>query len=172
MRKNSAVVLCLISFLLLGGSSIIENQAHPVLINGKPFANALTINGVLAISAEDFAKAFGGTANLQQAGFRLQGTTLSTLGHVEASAAPNTIGRDAASGMSTGKRMHKPFVITKQSDVSSAILMKNGKAYVPLADVAKAFGGTFTINQGTLKPGESISLNFAVNGNGVLAVAH
>ena len=28
--------------------------------------------------------------------------------------------RDAASGMPTGKRMHKPFVITKEIDVSSA----------------------------------------------------
>ena len=30
--------------------------------------------------------------------------------------------RDAASGLPTGKRMHKPFVITKEMDVSSPSL--------------------------------------------------
>src|SRR3954471_17293213 len=32
--------------------------------------------------------------------------------------------RDAASGLPTGKRMHKPFVITKQLDKSSPLLFK------------------------------------------------
>lgn len=32
--------------------------------------------------------------------------------------------RDAASGLPTGKRMHKPFVITKELDKSSPVLMR------------------------------------------------
>ena len=32
--------------------------------------------------------------------------------------------RDAASGLPTGKRMHKPFVITNELDKSSPLLMK------------------------------------------------
>ncbi len=31
----------------------------------------------------------------------------------------DTLARDAASGLPTGKRMHKPFVITKEIDTSS-----------------------------------------------------
>jgi len=34
--------------------------------------------------------------------------------------------RDAASGLPTGKRMHKPFVITKELDKSSPVLAKGG----------------------------------------------
>jgi hypothetical protein len=34
--------------------------------------------------------------------------------------------RDAASGLPTGKRMHKPYVITKEYDKSSPILAKGG----------------------------------------------
>jgi len=34
--------------------------------------------------------------------------------------------RDAASGLPTGKRQHKPFVITKELDKSSPILAKGG----------------------------------------------
>ncbi|MBV5313463.1 MAG: hypothetical protein JZU47_09215 [Prolixibacteraceae bacterium] len=34
--------------------------------------------------------------------------------------------RDAASGLPTGKRMHKPYVITKEYDKSSPVLAKGG----------------------------------------------
>lgn len=34
--------------------------------------------------------------------------------------------RDAASGLPTGKRQHKPFVITKEYDKSSPLLARNG----------------------------------------------
>ena len=153
------------------GFTLVETP-NPVLINGKPFANALTINGVIAFSVEDFAKALGGTiANLQQAGLSLQGKKLSTLPpEQQRSSAPNAIAaRDAASGMPTGKRMHKPFVITKSTDVSTAVFTHQGKSYVPLADVAKAFGGTFTA-PANLAPGAPINLNFGANPGAAIGI--
>ena len=154
MRKTLTVALCIASFLLTFGGVIMEDRPNPVLVNGKPFANAVNINGVIAISVADFAKAVSGIANLEQAGFKLLGNTLVT--------SP----RDPGSGLPTGKRMHKPFVITKEANVSTNVLWKNGKAFVPLADVAKAFGGVF--NQPSLRAGQTISLNFTVNGNSIL----
>ncbi len=58
--------------------------------------------------------------------------------------------------------MHKVFVVTKSTDVSTAVFVHQGKAYVPLADVARAFGGTFTA-PAHLPPGGAINLNFARN---------
>ena len=57
-------------------------------------------------------------------------------------------------------------------DVSSHVMMHNGKAYVPLADVARAFGVANWVAPMNLQAGQPITLNFAVNGNGVLAVGH
>jgi hypothetical protein len=139
--------LCLTVFLISFGGLVLEERPNPVLINGKPFANAYNINGVIAISVADFTKAVGGTT-------KLQGNTLVT--------SP----RDPASGLPTGKRMHKPFVITKEANVSTNVLWKGGKAFVSLADVAKAFGGVF--NQPPLRAGQPISLNFTVNANSIL----
>jgi hypothetical protein len=150
MKKTFLAVFCVISFLLITGGVILEDRPHPVLINGKPFANAVMINGVLAISAEDLVKVFG-------ADFRQQGTTLST--------SP----RDPASGLPTGKRMHKPFVITKQIDVSTAVIMKDGKSFVPFADVVTAFGGGVW-KTAPLRSGQPINLNFAPNAKAAFAV--
>jgi len=163
MKKTLQAALCVIGFLLLTGDVVLQERPNPVTINGKPFANAYNIHGVIAIKVEDLAKAFNGTPNLQQAGFQLRGNKLTTLGNFEAVVSP----RDAASGLPTGKRMHKPFVITKEVDVSTAVLMKNGKNFVPLADVVKAFGGVYNVIQGNLRAGQT--LNFAVNG-GAFAV--
>jgi hypothetical protein len=150
MKKTFLAAFCVVGFLLITGGVILEDRPNPVTINGRQFANAVTINGVIAISVEDLAKAFDAT-------FKQQGTTLS--------ASP----RDAASGMATGKRQHKWLTITKESNISTNVITKGGKAFIPLADVVKAFGGVSTI-QGNLKPGESISLNFAPNANAAFAV--
>ncbi|HEY8132503.1 MAG TPA: hypothetical protein VII12_11495 [Thermoanaerobaculia bacterium] len=163
MKKTFLAALCVISFVLLSGEAVLQERPNPVTINGKPFANAYNIKGVIAISVADLAKAFNGSPNLQQAGFQLQGNTLATMGNFEAVVSP----RDPASGLPTGKRMHKPFVITKQIDVSSAVIMKDGKAFVPLSDVIKAFGGVYNVIQGNLRGSQT--LNFNVNG-GAFAV--
>ncbi len=59
--------------------------------------------------------------------------------------------RDAASGLPTGKRMHKPFVITKELDKSSPVLAKSasgemgsGKASMSDLSVMINIGGRST----------------------------
>lgn len=187
MKRTALAIFCVLGFLLIAAPIYMNQPVYPVLINGKPFARAVIIDGVLAISVEDLAKAVGGggTLTLEQAGFKLQGNTLSTLllpssgatakiKHVESAVAPNAVGTQAHSsggGGGAGKVAVHDISIKKQVDVSSAVLRKDGKPFVPLVDVVKAFGGTLNVNQGNLKPGDSISLNFAVNGDGALAVA-
>ncbi len=69
--------------------------------------------------------------------------------------------RDAASGLPTGKRQHKPFVITKEYDKSSPLLARNGSGggagKVSMSDLSVMFtskgrtqklpvtNGTFTL---------------------------
>jgi len=163
MKKTFLASFCIVGFMLIAGPIFMKTEFYPVVINGKPFANAVMINGVLAISVADLANTFG-------VQFQVQGNKLSTPGHLEASATPNTIGgRDAASGLPTGKRMHKPFVITKTIDVSTAVITKNGKTFVPFADVVTAFGGG-VFKPGTLRPGQTLTFNFAPNANAAFAV--
>ena len=150
MKKTFLAAFCVLGFVFIASPIYMKTEAFPVLINGKPFANAFMINGVLAISVEDLTKVFG-------AGFRQQGTTLS--------ASP----RDPGSGLPTGKRMHKPFVITKTMDVSTALIAKDGKFFVPFADVVTAFGGG-VFKTSPLRSGQPISLNFAPNANAGFAV--
>ena len=150
MKKTFSAAFCVVGFLLITGGVILEERPHPVLLNGKPFANAFMINGVLAISVADLQNAFG-------AAFKQQGTTLS--------ASP----RDPASGLPTGKRMHKPFVITKEANISTNVLTKDGKFFVPFADVVTAFGGG-VFKTGPLRSGQPINLNFAPNANAAFAV--
>ena len=163
LRSIIKAAICIVGFLFVFGGVIVEDRPNPLFINGKSFGNAVRINGVLAISVEDFAKAISGTPNLQQAGLKVQGNTLKLVPAVQSAASP----RDPASGLPTGKRMHKPFVITKELDKATPLLYQHGKAYVAVADIAKAFGGVFAPPQ-NLTPGAPINLNFPPSPNAVL----
>src|SRR5438045_2639246 len=92
MKRIQMMGFCAIAFMLIAAPIYMNQPAHPVFINGKPVGNALTINGVLAISFDDFATAVGGTTNLQRAGLTFNGTRLSARPHLEASNSANTIG--------------------------------------------------------------------------------
>ena len=103
---------------------------------------------------------------------------LSISGSCEQAAAPAagsaavTSPRDAASGLPTGKRQHKPFVITKSVDKASPVLMQaaaSGKHFptvviehagskVELTNVLIGMikAGPSAVN----KPTESVELNF------------
>ena len=59
------------------------------------------------------------------------------------------------------------FKVNRNGRIAAHTLNGDGKVWVPLSDLAKAFGGTFTIT-GNLKPGQSIQLNFAANPNAIL----
>lgn len=143
LRSTSKVALFALALILVAAAAPVS----PVFINGKPLGNAQTINGVPAISLEDFANAVGGT-------LRVQGNFLTI--------SP----RDPASGLPTGKRMHKPFVITKELDKATPLLYLQGKPYVPVANIAKLFGFAAPANS---RAGQVIQLNFAPNPTAALA---
>jgi len=165
MKKTFIAAFCIVGFLFIAGGAIIEERPNPVFINGKPFGNAFMINGVIAISVADLANAVSGTPNLHDAGFRLVGTKLSTV-------ANTWTGTHAHGGGGGAGKVHvHDIVIHKTTDISSAVVMKEGKPFVPLVDVVHAFDPTYSFNQTSVRRGAPINLNFAVNGDGALAVA-
>ncbi len=148
MKKSHFILLCFVASALSAGV-ILEDRPHPLMLNGKSLGNALTIDGTLAMSVEDLVKA---GATLQVQGNRLVAVV---------TPAPSTRSVKVSD-------IH----VVKMSDVSSHVMMHNGKAYVPLVDVVRAFGVANWVAPMNLPAGQPISLNFAVNGNGVLAVGH
>jgi len=177
MRKLITLICCAAGFFLIA-APIYMNQPSTVFINGKPFAHALTINGIIAVSVEDFAKAIGGGGTV-----RVQGNKLAIISpRLEASSSADTFtltpgsaaaGTPAAAtgGGGAGKAAIHEFTITKSSNTASPILMSEGKAFVALADVARLFGGTFnnTIT-GNLRPGQRIDLNFAPTAGAAITI--
>src|SRR6266496_4042080 len=73
MKKILVSALCVIGFMFIA-APIYMNETHPVFLNGKPFAKAALINGIIAIKVEDLARATGDTLTLEH--FKLQGNTL------------------------------------------------------------------------------------------------
>jgi len=128
-----------IAFVLLTGASDYLRPANPVFINGKLFGTAALVNGTWAIPVEDIQKNVEGR-------FAVSGNFL-------------RIARDPQSGLPTGKRMHKPFVITKELDKASPIIVSSGKQFIALSDVARLFGGTLAV-QSKLPAGTPINLSF------------
>ncbi len=149
---------------MLAATPVGNSRMNPVYINNQKFAVAVTVNGILAVSVDDFAKALGGTTNLQEAGLRMQGTQLWLI----APTPQTTAARDLQSGLPTGKRMHKPFIIRKNYDVCPSVIGYQGKVYVPVANIAQAFGGTLQVNRNTLHANEPIVLSFPPNPNAAI----
>jgi hypothetical protein len=186
VKKLSVIGLSIVAFILFAAPTAVEYS--PVFLNGKPLGKAAVIDGVIAISVESFARAAGGTVTLEQAGFRLQGNTLlagiigeeglsmkhknAIIGEdsikiktVQASAVPEVAHKDQ---VAIKMKPNAAFRIAKGGAISRGVFMHEGKAWVPLSDVAKAFGDVLTVNAGTLKPGEPIRLNFSTNPNAIL----
>ena len=176
MKRLGMMTLCAIAFMLIAAPIYMNQPAHAVFVNGKPVGNAVTVNGVLAISLDDFAKAVGGTTNLQQAGLTLNGNRLSTLPrHLQASNSADTFTlaspRDVATGQASGKRQHGAIAIIKEWGAASPLLTLNGKQFLSLSELARGFGGTFTA-PARLANGAPINLNFAPNPNAAFAMEH
>lgn len=141
MKRLLTLALCAAGFVLLTAASDYLRGTRALTINGRPFGNAVLVNGVWSVPLDDVEK------NID-AKFTVLGNRLE-------------IARDPASGLPTGKRMHKPFVITKELDKSSVILFQTGgKSYLALSDLAKLLGGTFNAPAKDDRPTESLSLNF------------
>src|SRR5579859_1438639 len=182
MKQLSIVAACAAGFFLIAAPIYVKMDSHALTMNGRPAANAVFVNGQWAMALDDFAKLGGGTLTLEP-NFQLNGNTLSALLpavqtsikkadptlQIQASTVPDTFtvpGAALKQKVYTGGAFH----VRKAGVISRNVFRFDGKVWVPLADVARAFGGTFTTPQGNLQPGQSLTLNFAVNGDGVLAL--
>jgi hypothetical protein len=200
MKKALVYALCVVGFILIAAPTAVEY--HPVLLNGKALGNGIIIQGgIIAISVEDLVKAAGGALTLEPY-FRLQGNRLLAEAGVHdvakkavtpgtqaelvpavhppfkeppvtyKASQPGALDTKAGIKLTPGQFLR----VQKSGEISSHVFMQDGKAFVPLADVARAFGGVFTppsggaasVHGGTLKPGEQIRLNFAGNPNSIL----
>jgi len=156
MKKALVFACFVVGFPLIARVNKIE--AHQVLINGKPFANATVINGQLFVPLEDFAKAAGAKVTLEPF-FKLQGSKLIAFVPIDSAAAKIKIkpGWSKVSGKDWGA--NQLFQVVKSGEISSNIVMQNGTAFIPLKDVAQAFGAKFNWTATSLKPNQSISLD-------------
>jgi len=182
VKKISLLLLWVFAFFLIAAP--IYMNYNNVLLNGKPFARAAFVNGQWAVPLEDFSRAIGGNGVTLEPTLKLNGNSLSVLVSsynkagdkqqpaavkVEASAAAanikqqNTVPTDQVKGES-----HGIIAIRKAGGISNNVFGFNGQRWVPLADIARAFGGTFTAPAGNLQPGQSLSLNFANKPDAVL----
>ncbi|HLJ73502.1 MAG TPA: hypothetical protein VKU62_02870 [Thermoanaerobaculia bacterium] len=141
MRKSLMLAACAAAFLLIAAPIYMNQDAHLLTINGHVIGEAVKVNGVWAVPVADLQKNIDGT-------FAVLGNRLQI-------AAP----RDVATGMATGKRQHKPFVIVQQVDSSTPIILNGGKQFVSVNDLVKLSGGTF-VPPANLPQGAALSLNF------------
>jgi len=185
MRRVFTLALCAIGFILIAAPIYMNKDVHQLTINGNSIGTAQLINGQWVIPIEDFSRAVGGTLTLEPY-LKLNGNHLTAVASsfdwvkagapakkVEPSATANTIGgtqlkQDAAVPTDQGK-VHSNAIIAvrKAGEISSHVFSANGKTWVPVADVARALGGTFTA-PANVQPGQTFTLNFAPNPTSIL----
>jgi hypothetical protein len=152
MKKSLVFACCVVGFLLIAAPTNVGH--HQVFINGKPFANAGAINGQLFVSVEDFVKASGAKVTLEPF-FQLRGSKLTAVWTAEAASA-NKIKLGAQNKAWGANQL---FQVVKPGEISSKIVMENGRAFLPLHDLATAFGATFNVTASALKPNQTINLD-------------
>jgi hypothetical protein len=193
MKKALVLALCVVGFILIAAPTAVEYS--PLFINGKPAGQAVLINGVIAISVENFAKAGGATLTLQP-NFQRQGPKLlALLGSDMKKAQPaakekwtpatgagvpavqaGMIKQDVG-GLKQTPAPGQIFRVQRAGEVSSHVFDFEGKGYLPVADLARALGTTFTApaapaapgatnaaSGGIWKPGDPIRLSSSPNG--------
>jgi hypothetical protein len=181
MKKLFVLAVCVVGFSFIAAPIYVKTETRQLVAAGRRFGTAQFVNGQWALSLKEFSK-LAGVITLEPS-FQLQGNhrlvAVSSGGDrtakkaIQASAAPNTIG--GVIGNVAGGAQEKPlqggvFHVRKAGEISHNVFLYNGEYWVPLADVATAFGGTFTAPAGNLQPGQSMSLNFTLNGDGILAL--
>jgi hypothetical protein len=171
MKRLSLFAL---AFFFIAAPIYMKYETRGLTINGKsnPFGQAQLVGGVWAIPLSSFSRAFGGDGvTLEGSGFQVQGNRLVTLAPSNTSEHKHKV---AGAGDVAIKKAVVPngsfFVRKAGGTITGNLLTFNGMKFVPVADVARAFGGTFTAPAGNLAPGQTLTLNFAVNGDGVLGV--
>jgi len=185
VKRLVVIVLSVLGLVLLTAPTAVEY--HPVFLNGKPFGAAIMINGKPAMALIDFCKLGGGTLTLEEVGLTLNGASVGVsaaafdafhkhIKKAEASvnggmpAAVNGGAPAAVNGAGTvAVKMESNRRWARQNDglITNNALKFGGGVYIPLADIARAFGGTLT-SPATLQPGEAIRLNFTKSPNAIL----
>ena len=164
MKKTLVLASCIIAMASIASAIIMEDRPHPLTLNGKPFGNAVMINGNLMVSLQDLAQGLTGTPNLGP-NARVQANRLIGL-LTPPTAAPVDPITPAAKGQNS------TFHVRKGGEISSQLVTVNGKTYVPLVDLMRnGFGARGWTAPANLASGAPISLNF-VNGDGIFALGH
>jgi type IV secretory pathway TrbL component len=184
LKKLIIVALSVVGFLLIAAPTAVE--FYPVYLNGHFLGNARNFNGIIVVSVQDLAKAGGGTLTLEQAGLTLNGGVLSAYQSGGSGVTSKAFHKASVAGGGTNAykeqtayketpaeaKVHVKattnalFKVNKSGKIAMHTVNGDGKVWVALSDVAKAFGGAFIL--GNLKPGESIQLHFPANPNAIL----
>src|SRR5437867_3236365 len=168
-KKFILLVLFTVMFASIATAIIMEDR--PVFLNGKPFGKAVTINGKLAMSVQEFARGAGVTGNTFDQSFTLNGSTLTAKVKTHNMPIVHTV--DKASPMlaqpgSGGGAGSPVFGVRKAGVISTHVFMSNGKAFIWFKDVATALGvANWT---GPVTSSGPINLNVALNGDGIVGV--
>jgi hypothetical protein len=186
VKRLLTCVLALFPVLLLAAGP--GGGPHTLFVNGKRIGDVRVIRGIIAVSVADVAKAAGSSMTLEPQ-FALQGKsftarpkirfTTTTKDKVEAyKTAPPAAGGSGNTSMQdihfahsvdkSSPLLSQAFQINKEGPISTHVLMDGGAAFIPLSDLARALGGTFTAPAGGLAPGAQIQLNIPRNLNAVL----
>ncbi|HJT16702.1 MAG TPA: hypothetical protein VJ853_04915 [Thermoanaerobaculia bacterium] len=172
--KRLALVLA--AFAFLPAFTLIENQpVSQVTINGKAFGRGVVLQGgIIAVSLEDFARAAGAPITLEPV-FQLQGNRLIARGMSAGGEYKEqqkiTVASAAAAKIERYKAAPGQIIAVRKAGViSNNVMMVNGKAYIPLSDIVRAFGdGSVRGFTGGVRPGTAINLTTAPNAsNGLL----
>lgn len=132
---------------ITGPNGVIDGGSKdPAHVNWVAVSSVLggDLNGEAMADQEAADKSKSGTDSWSAPTKSAIGSQSSGAGSGKVSAA---VPRDAATGMATGKRMHKPFTITKEVDKASPLLMKacaSGQHF-PQVDVQLASGEKYTL---------------------------
>lgn len=172
--KRIALALVVVAF----AAAPTAVEYRKVFINGKLFANAQKVQGTLSVPVESLAKALGWAGagglgpNLQLQGTKLvavapQGGSQQIIG--EEGSKP-VIGEDSSRPVAAASVMAPAGVIAirpllkvaRPFEISSKVALVDGKAWVPLTDVAKALGASLPTDSSKV-PGNS-PLRLTVSG--------
>ncbi|MDQ6801150.1 MAG: hypothetical protein M3041_09965 [Acidobacteriota bacterium] len=170
MKKALVLALSVVGFILIAAPTAVERA--PLFINGKQVGEALLINNTLVVSVETAAKAGGASLTLQPS-FSRQGPRFlavreaaTTAKKAEVPAVQGGMLKQDVGGFKFTPAPGQVFRVQRSGEISSHVFDHEGKAYFPLADLARALGNnTFT---GKITPGAAIQLNFSTNPNAIL----
>ena len=133
MKGSLILAFFAASFFVIAAPIYMKDDTQALTIHGRRFVNAQFVNGQWAVPLQDLSRAFGGGGVTLEPVFDLDGSKLSAL--LPALSPDHKHKIDMSSNT---------FFVRKAGEVSSRVFMFEGQEWVPAADVARAFGTTFT----------------------------